>query len=87
MTPDDKPWNTRLKHNAQHSSSRVRNRPVVMALTVTTVVLALAGLFGDLQLASRGLTIACYAAAVVSGGVLLAFLFLKRLWVMRRSER
>lgn len=87
MTSQEKPWEARLKHNAQHSSSRVRNRPVVMALTVVTVVLALAGLFADLQLASRGLTIACYAAAVVSGGVLLAFLFLKRLWVLRRPDR
>lgn len=87
MTSQEKSWEARLKHNARHSSGRVRNRPVVTALTVLTVALALAGLLADLQEAPRDLTVTCYAAAVVSGGVLLAFLALKRLWVPRRRKR
>jgi hypothetical protein len=83
MTRRDKPWALRLKQDAQHSTVRHRSRPTVAILTAFTVVLALAGLIVDLQTGSRWLPVACYAAAVLSGGILLAFLYDKRLRVTR----
>lgn len=83
MTRRDKPWNMRLKQNARHSTVWHRHRPIVAILTVLTVVLALAGLIVDLQTGSRWLPVACYAAAVLSAGILLAFLYDKRLRVTR----
>lgn len=84
MMHSDKPWNARLKHNAQHSRVQQRNRPVVTALTVFTVALAITGLIADLQLGSHGLAGVCYSAATLSGIIQLASLFNKRLWVTRR---
>lgn len=81
MTDRDKAWDMRLRQNAGRSTVRHRNRPMVIALTVLTVLLALAGLFVDLQLASQGLALACYTAAVLFGSILMAFLFIKKLWV------
>lgn len=81
MRDSDKAWNTRFRQDAGRSTVRHRNRPVVIALTVLTVSLALAGLFVDLQLASQGLALACYTAAVLSGSILMAFLFVRKLWV------
>ena len=83
MTRRDKPWNMRLKQDAQHSTVRHRHRPIVAILTAFTVVLALAGLMADLQTGLQWLPMACYAAAVLSGGILLAFLYDKRLRVTR----
>lgn len=84
MIATEKPWDAWLKQEGPAGVRRGWNRPVVAALMMLTVLLELAGLFADLQLGSRGLTIASYAAAVLSGSVLLAFLFNKRLWVTRR---
>jgi hypothetical protein len=66
---------------------RHRNRRAILGLTTLTVLLAVAGLVADLRLGSSRLGYACYAAALVSGNVLLAFLYSKRLRVTRYPER
>lgn len=81
MTSAAKDWDSRLRENAQRSTVRRRNRPVVTALVVLAVALLLAGLLADLQVIPSWLAIICYAAAAPIGGVLLAFLYVKRLWV------
>lgn len=83
----DKAWEIRLRTKARGTTIRHRNRPMVAGLTASTVLLAMAGLIADLRLGSCPVTLACYGAAVVSGIVLLAFLFNRRLWVSRPPER
>ena len=82
-----KAWDTRVRHNAQRTDVGHRNRPVVMVLTVMTVALMAGGLFVDLQVGTRWLSVALYAAAAVSSIALLAFLYSKRLRIVRRPER
>nr|WP_253072662.1 hypothetical protein [Sphingomonas sp. H160509] len=60
---------------------RQRNRHVVAGLTLSTVLLAIAGLAVDLWFAPALTPLACYGPATASGIALLAFLFSKRLWV------
>lgn len=87
MTRPRKDWNARLLENARHTAVRHRRGRTVIGLTVLTVLLALAGLIADIRLGSWRLGYACYTAALVSGGVLLAFLFSRRLRVTRRPHR
>jgi hypothetical protein len=54
---------------------------VVAGLTLSTVLLAIAGLAVDLSFAPALTPLACYSPATVSGIALLTFLFSKRLWV------
>jgi hypothetical protein len=86
MTQPDKAWKVRLEQNGEQGISRARNRPIVTVLTLLTVVLALVGLLIDLQFGSRAIAAACYAAAVLSGLAVMAFLFIKRLWSPRRHS-
>ena len=83
MSRPDKDWNARLLDNAERTTVRHRRRPAVLGLTTLTVLLALTGLFAELQLGAGRLANACYVAAMVTGAVLLAFLYSKRLRVTR----
>ena len=87
MSRRRKEWNDRLLDNAARTTVRHRHRPAVLGLTMVTVLLAVSGLIADLRLGSWRLAYSCYAAAMVSGVVLLAFLFSKRLRVTRRPGR
>ena len=82
-----KDWDARLLDNARRTAFRHRHGRAVIGLTVLTILLALAGLIAYIRLGSRHLGYACYAAALVSGIVLLAFLYSRRLRVTRRPER
>lgn len=82
-----KDWDARIVQDARHTTVRHRNRPAVFGLTTLTVILLTAGLFADRWLASRPLTITCYAAAAVSGAALVAYLYSKRLRVTRPSQK
>lgn len=82
-----KDWDARLLDNARRTAVRHRRGRAVTGLTVLTVLLALAGLIVDIQLGARHLGHACYAAALVSGVVLLVFLYSRRLRVTRPPER
>lgn len=83
MGHQEKAWEIRLRAKARDTTIRHRNRPAVIGLTLSTVLFAIAGLMADLRVGPSLLTLVCYGAAVVSGVVLLAFLFSRRLWVSR----
>lgn len=87
MSRADKQWNTRLLDNAERTAVRHRNRQAVTGLTALTVLLCLAGLIADIRFGSWRIGYACYAAALLSGTVVLAFLFSRRLRVTRRPRR
>lgn len=81
MKQQNKAWDARLRAASRVVTRRQRNRPVVAGLTLSTVLLAIVGLAVDLWFAPALTPLACYGPAALSGGVLLAFLFSKRLWV------
>lgn len=87
MKRQDKAWDARLRTQARGSTIRHRNRAAVVGLTLLTVVLAMTSLLADLWLAPGLPALGCYGAATVSGIILLAFLFSKRLWVTRPPGR
>ena len=86
MTPQ-REWEKRLLRNADRSTIRHRNWPVVRRLTAVTIILLLASLPAEFQLGSRALMMACYVGSAVAGAALLAFLFNKRLWIERPPMR
>lgn len=87
MTGGRKRWNNRLLHNAARTTVRRRDPRAVCGLTAITVLLALAGLVADIRFGSRQLGWTCYAAALVTGVILLASLFSKRLRITQRPGR
>lgn len=87
MSRPRKTWDARLLDNVARTTVRHRHRRAVGWLTGLTVMLAVSGLVADLQLGSWRIAYACYAAALVSALVLLAFLYSRRLRVTRRPER
>lgn len=86
MSRPNKDWNARLLQNAERTTVRHRRRSAVLGLTTLSVLLAVTGLFAELQLGAGRLAHACYVAALVAGAVLLAFLYSKRLRVTRRPS-
>ena len=87
MNRPRKDWDVRLLDNAARTTVRHRHRRAVGWLTGLTIVLAVTGLVADLRFGSWRLAYACYAAALVSALVLLAFLYSRRLRVTRRPGR
>lgn len=87
MTRPRKQWDARLLDNAAHTAVRHRRGRAVTGLTALTIVLASAGLVADIRLGAWRLGYVCYAAALLCGAVLLAFLYSRRLRVTRRPER
>lgn len=87
MSRPHKDWNARLLDNVRRTAVRHRRRREVAGLTALTVLLALAGLIMDIQFGSQRLANACYAATLVSGVVLLAFLYNRRLRATRHPDR
>ncbi|MDD1453045.1 hypothetical protein NHF48_022370 [Sphingomonas sp. H160509] len=81
MKRQNKAWDARLRATSRIVTRRQRNRHVVAGLTLSTVLLAIAGLAVDLWFAPALTPLACYGPATASGIALLAFLFSKRLWV------
>ena len=82
-----KDWDARLLDNAARTTVRHRHRRAVGWLTGLTVMLAVTGLVTDLRLGSWRIAYACYAAALASALVLLAFLYNRRLRVTRHPRR
>lgn len=87
MKPSGPAWNRRLVDNAERTVVRHRNAPMVLTLTILTVCLLIGGLFADISLRAVWLMVACYMAAAVSGAVLFAFLFSRKLRIERRPRR
>lgn len=73
MSRPDKDWIARLLDNAEHTTVRHRRRPAVLGPTTLTVLLALTGVFAELQLGAGRLANACYVAALVAGASCLPF--------------
>lgn len=86
MNRPRKEWDARLLDNATRTAVRHRRGRTITGLTVFTVLLALAGLIADIRFGSWRLGYACYAAALVTGVVLLAFLYNRRLRVTRHPD-
>jgi hypothetical protein len=87
MTRPRKDWDARLLGNAHRTAVRHRRGRAVSGLTAVTVLLAVVGLIADIRFGSWRLGYVCYAAALVSGIILLAFLFSRRLRVTRYPDR
>ena len=83
MSRPHKDWTARLLDKAERTTVRHRHRRAVLGLTSLTVLLAVAGLVADVRLGWWRLGHACYAAALVSGIAVLAFLYSKQLRVTR----
>ena len=87
MTFNDKPWQARVALDAGRTRVLQRNWAAVWGWTTATLAALSAGLLSDLSAAPRWLTLGCYGAAAVSGVVLLAYLFTKRLYVAYPRNR
>lgn len=86
MKRQDRAWDARLRATSRVVTRRQRNGPVVIGLTLSTVLLASIGLAVDLWFAPTLSILICYGPATASSVVLLAFLFNKRLWVIVRPK-
>lgn len=87
MTSDDRPWQAQIERDAGRTRIFWRNRWAVLGWTTATLVVLFAGLLTHLRAGPLWLMLACYGAAGICGILLLAYLFVRRLYVTHPPER